>query len=286
VSDEALTMSRDFFAKFGEAYVSGLRPRVRSKVTGDGPAIESSDPSALAEEMKDGALLARTIWGEDGAQATGCFLWIGQVTCLLGESDARPMAALDGPEIEALNANLRLSVEEGGDPTPPLDWAGLELIRADELEALLKEFGLPREFERARFDVKVGKDAFAFLFLMSTESQGGAEEAMTAPARSARKPVAAPSYDEGTPVSSANLEHLMNVRLPLTIRLGSLRMNLDELLQLTPGSILELDRRENEPLDVLSNGQVVARGEVVAVDDRFGLRITEIGPPSERIRTL
>jgi flagellar motor switch protein FliN/FliY len=78
----------------------------------------------------------------------------------------------------------------------------------------------------------------------------------------------------------------MNVRLPLTIRLGSLRMNLDELLQLTPGSILELDRRENEPLDVLSNGQVVARGEVVAVDDRFGLRITEIGPPSERIRTL
>ena len=78
----------------------------------------------------------------------------------------------------------------------------------------------------------------------------------------------------------------MNVRLPLTIRLGSLRMNLDELLHLTPGAILELDRHEDEPLEVLANGQVVAHGEVVVVDERFGLRITEIGSATDRIRAL
>ena len=52
----------------------------------------------------------------------------------------------------------------------------------------------------------------------------------------------------------------------------------------SPGAILELDRREEEPFDVLANGRVIARGEVVVVDERFGLRITEIGSSSERLR--
>ncbi|MBZ0268111.1 FliM/FliN family flagellar motor switch protein, partial [bacterium] len=54
-------------------------------------------------------------------------------------------------------------------------------------------------------------------------------------------------------------------------------------LALTPGAVLELDRREDEPLELLANGQVVGRGAVVVVDERFGLRITEIGSPEERI---
>ena len=81
-----------------------------------------------------------------------------------------------------------------------------------------------------------------------------------------------------------NLQHLLDVRMPLTIRLGSTRMNLDKLLRLAPGAILELDQREEEPLEVLANGHVIARGEVVVMDERFGLRITEIGATEERLR--
>ena len=86
------------------------------------------------------------------------------------------------------------------------------------------------------------------------------------------------------PENLLNLQHLLDVRLPLTIRLGSTRMPLEELLALTPGAILELDRQEDEPLELLANGQVVGRGEVVVVDERFGLRITEIGSPEDRAR--
>jgi flagellar motor switch protein FliN/FliY len=62
-------------------------------------------------------------------------------------------------------------------------------------------------------------------------------------------------------------------------------MSLDDVLRLTQGSLVELDQREDEPLDVLANGRVVARGEVVVVDERFGLRITEIGTTEDRART-
>jgi flagellar motor switch protein FliN/FliY len=81
-----------------------------------------------------------------------------------------------------------------------------------------------------------------------------------------------------------NLEHLLDVRIPLQIRLGSTRMKLEDVLRIAPGAILELDRSEEEPLEVLANGRVIARGQVVVVDERFGLKITEIGTSSERLR--
>jgi flagellar motor switch protein FliN/FliY len=63
-------------------------------------------------------------------------------------------------------------------------------------------------------------------------------------------------------------------------------MALDELLHLIPGSVIELEQREEEPLEVLANGRVVARGEVVVVDERFGVRITEIVASRERLAAV
>ena len=75
---------------------------------------------------------------------------------------------------------------------------------------------------------------------------------------------------------SRNLDLLMNVSLAVTAELGRCTMRVSDVLKIGKGSIVELDRLAGSPIDVLVNDRLVARGEVVAVDDRFGVRVTEV----------
>ncbi len=75
-----------------------------------------------------------------------------------------------------------------------------------------------------------------------------------------------------------NIGVLMHLPLHLTVELGSCKMSVAELLKLGSGSVVELDRAVNHPIDLLVNGRAIARGEIVAVDERFALRITELLP--------
>jgi flagellar motor switch protein FliN/FliY len=70
----------------------------------------------------------------------------------------------------------------------------------------------------------------------------------------------------------------MDVQLAMTMRFGSRRMLLREILDLNPGSVIELDRRVQEPVDLLLDGRLVARGEVVVIDGNYGLRVTDVSP--------
>lgn len=83
-----------------------------------------------------------------------------------------------------------------------------------------------------------------------------------------------------------NLDMVMDIPINLSLELGHTRMSIRELLRLTQGSVVKLDRPGGDPLDILVNGCLVARGEVVVINDRFGVRITEIASPEERIRRL
>jgi flagellar motor switch protein FliN len=85
---------------------------------------------------------------------------------------------------------------------------------------------------------------------------------------------------------SSNLDLLLDVRLDATIRFGQKQMLLREILELHPGSAIALDRQVQEPVELLVGGQVVAQGEVVIVDGNYGLRITEILSPHQRIESL
>ncbi len=90
-----------------------------------------------------------------------------------------------------------------------------------------------------------------------------------------------PAYDEGaqasvTPLPSRGIEMLHGVDMEVTVELGRTRMTVRDLLALTPGAVLELDRAAGSPADLLVNGRLIARGEVVVVDEDFGLRVTEI----------
>ncbi|HEX2084179.1 MAG TPA: flagellar motor switch protein FliN [Solirubrobacteraceae bacterium] len=79
-----------------------------------------------------------------------------------------------------------------------------------------------------------------------------------------------------SPVPPAELERLTDVGLELTVEVGRTRMTLGQALALGPGSVITLDRLADQPVDLLVNGMPVARGEVVVIDDVFGLRVTQI----------
>lgn len=83
-----------------------------------------------------------------------------------------------------------------------------------------------------------------------------------------------------------NLNRILDIPLVLSAQLGSTRMLIKDLLQLGPGSIVELDKLAGEPLEVLVNERLVARGEVVMVNEKFGIRLTDVISPTERVNKL
>ena len=102
---------------------------------------------------------------------------------------------------------------------------------------------------------------------------------------------AKPSFDgSGTPAPAegqeANLDVILDVAVTLSMEIGRARIPIRNLLQLNQGSVVELDRAAGEPLDVYANGTLIAHGEVVVVNERFGVRLTDVVSPAERIRKL
>ena len=81
-------------------------------------------------------------------------------------------------------------------------------------------------------------------------------------------------------VGGGDLERLTDVSVELTVEVGRTRMTLGQTLELGPGSVVHLDHLADKPVDLLVNGRVIARGEVVVVDEEFGLRITEVVGPA------
>jgi len=86
--------------------------------------------------------------------------------------------------------------------------------------------------------------------------------------------------------SDVNLDMILDVPVTLSLEIGRTRMSIRNLLQLNQGSVIELERGAGEPLDVYVNGTLIAHGEVVVINDRFGMRLTDVVSPSERIRRL
>jgi len=86
--------------------------------------------------------------------------------------------------------------------------------------------------------------------------------------------------------SEVNLDMILDVPVTLSLEIGRTKMPIRTLLQLNQGSVIELERGAGEPLDVYVNGTLIAHGEVVVINDRFGMRLTDVVSPSERIRRL
>ena len=94
------------------------------------------------------------------------------------------------------------------------------------------------------------------------------------------------SMDPSHPATSSDIEMILDIPVVLTVELGRTRMPIGQILQLAHGSVIELDALAGEPMDVLVNGCLIAQGEVVVVNDRFGIRLTDTVTPAERMRRL
>ncbi len=93
--------------------------------------------------------------------------------------------------------------------------------------------------------------------------------------------------DQAAPANGdVNLDVILDVPVTLSMEVGRARIPIRNLLQLTQGSVVELERSSGEPLDVYANGTLIAHGEVVVVNEKFGIRLTDVVSPAERIRKL
>ncbi|NDI86660.1 flagellar motor switch protein FliN [Undibacterium crateris] len=120
------------------------------------------------------------------------------------------------------------------------------------------------------------------------------EKAEAAAAASSAAPKAEPSAaiftefsNKGSGIETHNdIDFILDIPVQLTVELGRTKIAIKNLLQLAQGSVVELDGMAGEPMDVLVNGCLIAQGEVVVVNDKFGIRLTDIVTPAERIRKL
>ncbi|MBA6114579.1 flagellar motor switch protein FliN [Pseudomonas putida] len=95
-----------------------------------------------------------------------------------------------------------------------------------------------------------------------------------------------PRPKENVSLEGPNLDVILDIPVNISMEVGSTEINIRNLLQLNQGSVIELDRLAGEPLDVLVNGTLIAHGEVVVVNEKFGIRLTDVISPSERIKKL
>ena len=91
---------------------------------------------------------------------------------------------------------------------------------------------------------------------------------------------------EGKKETEKNIEFLLDIPLEVTVKLGHARMIIKDLLSLSQGSVIELDKLAGEPMDIFVNDKMIARGEVVVVNEKFGIRLTDILSPTERLKQL
>lgn len=121
--------------------------------------------------------------------------------------------------------------------------------------------------------------------LMEEQGNGGSSPFHTTAGGSSSKVFEQLNSSAKTEIHN-DIDMIMDIPVQLTVQLGRTKIAIKNLLQLAQGSVVELDGLAGEPMDVLVNGYLIAQGEVVVVNDKFGIRLTDIITPSERIRKL
>lgn len=124
----------------------------------------------------------------------------------------------------------------------------------------------------------------------SSPEGGGTVEAAAKEEADERKDVSAVEDGGGPPKGNGsrddNLGFILDISLDITVELGKTKMMIKDLLQLGQGSVVELSKQVGEPVDIYVNDKLIAKGEVVSVDDSYGVRLTDIVSPTERIKKL
>ena len=190
--------------------------------------------------------------------------------------------------------------------------SGLDDMQKEAMEELLRQWcglaatELRADFGELSFEVAISaapvSEPESGVCLLATDGSGGQSIALRMDIdaelrKSLDEQEEFKQQPEETPVAASgnritellqqgNLDLLMDVELPVMLRFGTRRATLREVLDLATGAVLELDREIQEPVDLVLNGKLIARGEVVVVDGNYGLRVIEVAPPQQRVNSL
>jgi flagellar motor switch protein FliN/FliY len=184
---------------------------------------------------------------------------------------ANQMLAAAGPSLMPLFARsvsfapARVKLVEGGDALPP------ELGPADQGVWIIRAQG------------KSADGAFVADLVLTVGADLARQIAALGAQEAAGTPEAEPSRAGAAP---SKLDLILDVMLPVTVELGRARMQIQDILKLAPGAVIELDRSAGDPVDLYIKDRPIAKGEVVVIDENFGVRITSIVATTERIKTF
>jgi len=271
-----------------------LQPRNASE-------LSTEDLDALGSKYQ---MAVRVPISEEAGSAETCML--------MSLADATVLADLlkegEGTSSDELSDEARNSLQEGVDRMTEAAEAGLKNVLGDTLSlgsSTIVDLAAGNEKLTDMLDAEAVGVEFSIVcadvlhstifLLMTTSTLQKLSEAMNSASESANGDAAVAGLEEeaGTPseavasaVDEENLGLLLDVELAVVARLGQVEMPVREVLALGPGSIVEVGRSVEEPVELLVNEKLIARGEVVVVDEKFGLRITEIISPTERVRSL
>jgi flagellar motor switch protein FliN/FliY len=148
------------------------------------------------------------------------------------------------------------------------------------IESVEQEAALPEVISRA-FELRAGDRTWIFQVsdqVRALPIADGAGAARNAPANSA--------YDSGAAGERPGIQLLLDVELEATLRFGCRELQLGEILSLGPGDVVQLDRHISDPVDLIVGDKIVAHGEVVLVNGNFGLRVTDVSAPRERLESI
>lgn len=212
-------------------------------------------------------------------------------------ADAESQDAADNAQAEVADDSGSSDVEEADSSAELSDSGDSEVaVAEDNSEPVAEEEGA------AEFDKVVNEDdaseedaEAAMLAMMEGSDNAEADSGDGFPDLSGIKmeqPEAHPAeFQQLSPTpsegdSGRNIDLLLDVKMPVSIELGRTSMAISDLLTLGPGSVVELNKLAGEPVDLLVNNSIVAKGEVVVVDENFGVRITLLMSPEERLKSL
>jgi len=255
---------------------------VLSQVSGQPWKIEPAPAEAGEAEVETGFECGGTVRGPFAFRMPVAVA-VRLAKLLKGEPLPEDAGQLSGDDREALEELLR---QVAGIAATRLeaDFGKLQLtfVGASPAAQDGEHFALSAvaESQRLSIDICIGNDLGQSL--AASESKGAEVKAPEAVLPSSA-PVGALTQ---AAIREGNLELLWDVALSLTLRFGQRELLLKEILELSPGAVLELDRQIDEPVDLLLGRKVIARGEVVIVDGNYGLRVTEVASAAEKLACL
>ncbi len=227
-------------------------------------------PNALSEDQVEvlGNVMSRVLRGFATAlgNVSGEQIEVETSSTTLGNISLPPVFALEPNVIEVL---LNLSI-------PGVNELEMSLLLTPELAALLCP-DAPSSMD----DILSTDEIEKMMSGLTGQSSGGFGGTENLPVGGSHFPGFGGSGADA--VTMRPIDLIMDIPLEVTVELGRIRMLIKDVLDLASGSIVELDRVAGEPVDLLVNGRLVAKGEVVVIEDNFGIRITEIVSPAERV---